>query len=643
MKQEGYIQGSLFEEDYLVRSLGDVAHKADVALTELVANAWDAGSSRVDIIIPDSRDDLLVIEDDGIGLTKEEFHSRWMRLGYNRVKNQGNKVKFPGGKQGNRLAYGRNGIGRHGLLCFNNEYVVKTAADGKRCKFIVTTLSEDQPFVLKSESEENGSGHGTRLEVIVEKNLPNPDRILEVISARFLHDPEFVVTINGNTVPLEEHVGLIDSREITLDGIRMTLHFLDSQKAARTTLYQGIAFWQGGRLVGEPSWTLGKEAVVDGRTRFAKRYTGVVKTDDLADYVKEDWTGFKDDPLMDKVYNAVSEYVRDQFSIVARTNLDETKHQVQNEFRESVSNLSMLGQYKVNQAIESIALKHPTARPESMSIAVSTLIEIEKSSSGRELLNKLSNMDEEDIAGLNRLLDQWTIKDALCVLDEIDQRISVIEAIRKLSCDENTDELLILHPLITEARWLFGPEFDSPEYTSNNQLQTVARTLFKKQVSTGDFINQRKRPDIVVLADATLSLTGTETFDVETGLSTLSKVLIVEIKKGGFSLTRKERDQAVGYAEDFIGCGASIGNPYIYAFVVGDTYAEKLQPIHTISNAQGVEQGQVRISTYAQLVDTAERRLFNLRDKLNERYDGVSGLDLTSKLKQGTLGFNKGQ
>ena len=35
--------GSLFEEDYLLRTLGRIAHDPDVALTELVANAWMPG------------------------------------------------------------------------------------------------------------------------------------------------------------------------------------------------------------------------------------------------------------------------------------------------------------------------------------------------------------------------------------------------------------------------------------------------------------------------------------------------------------------------------------------------------------------------------------------------------------------------
>lgn len=48
-------QGSLFEEDYLIRTLGALVHNPEVALTELVANAWDAGATTVDISISGMR------------------------------------------------------------------------------------------------------------------------------------------------------------------------------------------------------------------------------------------------------------------------------------------------------------------------------------------------------------------------------------------------------------------------------------------------------------------------------------------------------------------------------------------------------------------------------------------------------------
>lgn len=108
-KSNSIYQGSLFEEDYLVRTLGALVHSPEIALTELVANAWDAGASKVDISIPHDYNLKLTVEDNGTGLTKDQFEQRWMRLGYNRIKHQGKNVIFPPKVQGKRLAYGRTG------------------------------------------------------------------------------------------------------------------------------------------------------------------------------------------------------------------------------------------------------------------------------------------------------------------------------------------------------------------------------------------------------------------------------------------------------------------------------------------------------------------------------------------------------
>lgn len=64
---ENVLFPSLYEEDFIIRSLGSIVTQPDVALTELVANAWDAGASNVTISIPEETGHLLYIEDDGIG------------------------------------------------------------------------------------------------------------------------------------------------------------------------------------------------------------------------------------------------------------------------------------------------------------------------------------------------------------------------------------------------------------------------------------------------------------------------------------------------------------------------------------------------------------------------------------------------
>lgn len=133
----------------------------------------------------------------------------------------------------------------------------------------------------------------------------------------------------------------------------------------------------------------------------------------------------------------------------------------------------------------------------------------------------------------DRLLSQWTVRDALSVLDEIDHSLAVIVAIEKLAGDETADELHILHPLVTQARWLFGPEFDSSEYSSNVSLRTAAEKIFKKRLSTDAFINAKQRPDIMALSDSTCSIVGTEGFDAaDPTLTRIQNVLIIELKKG---------------------------------------------------------------------------------------------------------------
>lgn len=158
------LQNSLFEDDYLLRELGQVAHVPQVALTELVANAWDAGATQVNLILPGEVGGTLTVTDNGHGMTPAQFKRRWMTLRYDRLKHQGANVEFPAGKSVHpRKAYGRNGVGRHGLLCFADEYEVQTWREGTLATFVVGTESGPSPFVLRNEKLGQKTGSGTRL------------------------------------------------------------------------------------------------------------------------------------------------------------------------------------------------------------------------------------------------------------------------------------------------------------------------------------------------------------------------------------------------------------------------------------------------------------------------------------------------
>lgn len=630
---EAPLQSSLFEENYLLRELGQVAHVPQVALTELVANAWDAGASSVDLQLPTKIGGTLTVSDDGHGMTPEQFVKRWMTLRFDRLKHQGANVEFPPERIASpRKAYGRNGVGRHGLLCFSDQYLIETWRDSKLASFVVSTESGPSPFVFRPQEIGVRSGSGTKLAVHVDRHLPDADEILTVLSARFLHDPEFVIRVNGASRTFNEIDGKVSETQIDFGGGRVaTVFVIDSTRVNHSALHQGVAFWVGRRLVGNPSWVIGQVANFDGRTRFARRYKVIVDTQGFEDEVEQDWTGFRNSDQVRELYQRTAERIREVAQNLAAEIVEESSADALSQNRSGLADLGQGAQREVAEFTKAIAQAHPTISPEFLSTAVNAVINLEKSKSGAALLQKLSSMPVDDLEGLDKLLAEWTVKDALRVLDEIDGRLSVIETIRRIAGDPATDELHTLHPLILRSRWLFGPEFESEEYCSNVSLQTVARELFKKH--DAQFINDKHRPDIVVLPDTTtVQVTGIESFDrADPTLIRLEHVLLIELKKGGFKITRTEVNQADGYVQDIAASGSISGAPYICAWVVGQSVAAGVASDKEVGD-QNRKYGRVRATTFGSLVDTANRRLLRLRDRLATRYGQIPTDDLLERV-----------
>lgn len=98
------------------------------AIAEIIANSWDAEAQNVRIELPFkiNEDSVISIQDDGVGMTKEECQNRFLYVGANRRK----RDKTEKSKHGKRFLMGRKGIG-------------KFAGFGIAKKIIIDTISED--------------------------------------------------------------------------------------------------------------------------------------------------------------------------------------------------------------------------------------------------------------------------------------------------------------------------------------------------------------------------------------------------------------------------------------------------------------------------------------------------------------------
>ncbi len=619
-----------FEEDYIFRNNRSITSSPDIALTELVANAWDAGASTVDITIPIEDESHISITDDGCGMSKDEFMERWMTLNYNRAKHQGKEVTFPPDMQienKKRIAYGRNGVGRHGMLCFSDRYSVETWRDGIGMRFVIGVTSGDEPFSIVSKEQIKKDGHGTTISAYVSRNNPDIDSIKDILSARFIYDPQFVLRVNGEELTLSSSDDDVQNIEVvTEDKVKLRISIVDSTKTAHISRRHGVAFWVGGRLVGNPSWSYRKWQFLDARYRIAKRYTIIVQTEDIIDDVLPDWTGFYDTAKMDNVYSEVNKVITKLVSDVMEEQVTDLKREVIDEKRRDLEGLSISEKREISSFMDMVTKENPMVATEFLQTSVEALMHIQQAKKGTELLSQLSAMSPEELDSLSDLLKAWDINDVINVIDEIDRRILVVEAISRVYENKNTDELHTLHPLVLNAKWLFGAEFDSPMFVSNRALNTVVKSLFKESEYDLEAIaNPRKRPDIVCLNGSTLRTVCTERRDIEAGeIMKPDQILIIELKRGGFEIGAAEVAQAENYVRQIKKSGVLHKESFIHAFVVG-------AKIGDIDAHREPTSGVIDVVTYGALVDTAKIKLFGLKDKLEEHYNSIGDESLVER------------
>ena len=185
-----------------MQQLGDqLIRNADVALLELVKNAYDAdaGTVKVSMIDPDRPDaGRIIIEDDGVGMDDSIIRNAWLEIGSD-VKEtalrDGSRTKKYG-----RLPIGEKGIGRFGIHKLGRHIVMITRK--AECKEVVleidwdsiakTRYLEDFPIKLSERHPVifTGNKTGTRIEISLLRNAWTEGDIKSVVQAiHTLHSP----------------------------------------------------------------------------------------------------------------------------------------------------------------------------------------------------------------------------------------------------------------------------------------------------------------------------------------------------------------------------------------------------------------------------------------------------------------------
>lgn len=183
-------------------------------LGEAISNAWDADATNVWIYI-DKEHDSFFIKDDGIGMSKEDFQNKFLKIGYSKRKDGGHKSPKL------RPYIGRKGIGKLALLsCADRVTVISKAKGAEYVGGVIDNSGLDKAITDDLSPQEYPLGdwdsgifapyskdheHGTILyfEKIKEGIRNSLDYLKTLIALYFrfsLLDKEFTITVNGDAV-----------------------------------------------------------------------------------------------------------------------------------------------------------------------------------------------------------------------------------------------------------------------------------------------------------------------------------------------------------------------------------------------------------------------------------------------------------
>jgi len=141
-------QNLLYDQRFLETYAGAIVTDPATAIVELVANCWDAYSTGVNITWPDAKTGTsFAIEDDGHGMTRDEFRHIWRTFAYNRLAHGGSRIEPPSDVSGTpRSVFGQNGKGRFASFCFASEYTVISRKNGQ--EFVCRVQGSEQDGVV---------------------------------------------------------------------------------------------------------------------------------------------------------------------------------------------------------------------------------------------------------------------------------------------------------------------------------------------------------------------------------------------------------------------------------------------------------------------------------------------------------------
>ncbi len=519
------------------------------AVGELVANAFDAGATLIDIEIVENAlggTEKVVITDNGRGISPEEIRERFVVVG----------VQPAGEGDGTRL--GRLGVGRLAVHRIGSVSTWTTTAGTVRSIFTLRTDGSGKRLKIEEESVAAGTPTGTTIEIYnildTGKDRLTPARISNDLLSQYcsflLGHLKRRIRVNGEELAVEEMIESSEKETIpaseTVPTDATLNHLMLKRPVDQSRFPKQVLFSAKGRTV--TSVQPDEPPPVQYLSIVECPYLDSIVTSnrELLIDMDEGYAGLKEAAL-----DRINEYGKKILAQKKATFIEQARKEDFYPYREN--NEDPIAE--VEQAVYDVALEkiNESANLGNMTRKQQELVfKLLKRSLENEnlleVLQEVAKLSDEDIERFRKVLARTTLESIIKLSSEVTNRLAFLDLLHLLVYGPEAKavkERSQLHKIIDPHCWIFGPKFHLA--TSDKSFREVIRRHRQKAgLPDVDELTLETVAGVDDIPD--LFLAATRDFPV----ATKHHHLLVELKAPKVKLGRTEVEQIRRYAETIL-------------------------------------------------------------------------------------------
>lgn len=488
----------------LASLLGENYRSTELAIKELIDNAYDADATEAQVILPEPlTNDPIIIRDNGTGMTEGEVRHEYLNIASSRMSRKGERTRLK-----NRLVKGRKGIGKFAGLMVASLMEIRTRVRGKetylriwRDELIKAKDDLEQVKLPMEVSDCDPALHGTEIILSgINQNFtfPNAERLRRLLVLEYGRSEDFQILVGEERVDIEDIPGDNFESDLPLQsGEVARIRYTIAQ--TRAALKQsGIAFRVGGKIVGQPQYFgLDEEDLVP--QKLLRRIYGEIEADALEADVTADWGSIIDNSVvLNEIRRKVRPLLEHSCEQIYQRELTESRTRLQRRINGSLDRLPEFRRGQAQRMLDKVIRKFYGESESKLVSVVSLLLESFEQGEYWTLKDSLSQASTAHNGHLDAVTDafaEFGMVDLALMAQQTSHRVQVLRDLEQLIFNPETS-LEQVRKALAGNLWVLGSQYSM--ITTNQNLHDVVQLYVGHKFTNG---HAQDAPTLLLLQD----------------------------------------------------------------------------------------------------------------------------------------------